>query len=176
MHLNKNNENQTQQNIHCITVKSCFSRMVALENCSYSNTGYVPTRTYTFMTVVLENICTMALQWCHNERDDVSNHHPQDCLLNRLFKAQIKESIKAPRHWPLCGEFTGDRWIPHTKASNAENVSIWWRHHGYGQRRFTISKLLINTIMLDMGYVDGIDKNAEENRKRPKSFKEDDYK
>ena len=21
------------------------------------------------------------------------------------------------------------RWIPHTKASYAENVSIWWRHH-----------------------------------------------
>ena len=26
--------------------------------------------------------------------------------------AQIKENIKAPRHWPLLGEFTGDRWIP----------------------------------------------------------------
>ena len=24
----------------------------------------------------------------------------------------MKEDIKAPRHWPLCGEFTGDRWIP----------------------------------------------------------------
>ena len=23
-----------------------------------------------------------------------------------------------------------DRWIPRTKAINAENVSIWWRHHG----------------------------------------------
>ena len=22
-----------------------------------------------------------------------------------------------------------DRWLPHTKASNAENASIWWRHH-----------------------------------------------
>ena len=29
---------------------------------------------------------------------------------------QIKENIKAPRHWPLCGEFTGDRWIPRTKG------------------------------------------------------------
>ena len=38
------------------------------------------------------------------------------------IRAQIKENIKAPRHWPLCGEFTGT-------ASNAENVSIWWRHH-----------------------------------------------
>ena len=26
-------------------------------------------------------------------------------------------------------EFTDDRRIPHTKASNAANVSIWWRHH-----------------------------------------------
>ena len=26
---------------------------------------------------------------------------------------------------PLCGEFTGHRWIP-LKASNAENVSMWW--------------------------------------------------
>ena len=24
-----------------------------------------------------------------------------------------------------------DRWIPRAKASNAENVSIWWRHHAY---------------------------------------------
>ena len=26
------------------------------------------------------------------------------------------QNIKAPRHKPLCGEFTGDRWIPHTKG------------------------------------------------------------
>ena len=30
-----------------------------------------------------------------------------------------QRNIKAPRHWPLRGEFTG----------NAENFSIWWRHH-----------------------------------------------
>ena len=40
-----------------------------------------------------------------------------------FIQVKIKENIKAPRHWPLCGEFTGDR------ASNAEKVSIWWRHH-----------------------------------------------
>ena len=35
------------------------------------------------------------------------------------------ENIKAPRHWHLwvTGEF------PAQRASNAENVSIWWRHH-----------------------------------------------
>ena len=31
-----------------------------------------------------------------------------------VYSAQIKENIKAARHWPLCGEFTGDRWIPCT--------------------------------------------------------------
>ena len=68
------------------------------------------------------------LQWCYNERNGVLNHRYLDCLLNHLFKCK-KENIKAPRHWPLWGESTGDRWIPLTKASNAENVSIWWRHH-----------------------------------------------
>ena len=32
-----------------------------------------------------------------------------------FIKVQIKENIKAPRHWPLCAEFTGDRWILRTK-------------------------------------------------------------
>ena len=54
------------------------------------------------------------LQWCHNECDGVSNYRPHDCLLKHVFKAKIKANIKAPRYWPLCGEFTGDRWIPHT--------------------------------------------------------------
>ena len=33
-----------------------------------------------------------------------------------VIQAQIKENIKVPRHWPLWGEFTGDRWIPRTKG------------------------------------------------------------
>ena len=53
-----------------------------------------------------------SLWWRHNERHGISNHQP-------FIQAQIIENIKAPRHWPLCGEFT----------SNAEIVSIWWRHH-----------------------------------------------
>ena len=47
-----------------------------------------------------------------------------------FVQAQIKENIKAPRHWPLCGgnsPVTGE--FPAQRASNAENVSIWWRHH-----------------------------------------------
>ena len=59
---------------------------------------------------------SVSLQWRHNGRDGASNHQPHKCLLNRLFKAQIKENIKAPRHWPLWWEFTGDRWIPRTNG------------------------------------------------------------
>ena len=31
-----------------------------------------------------------------------------------FIQAQIKDNIKALRYWPLCGEFTGDQWIPRT--------------------------------------------------------------
>ena len=54
----------------------------------------------------------MSLRWRHNGRDGVSNRQTRDCLLNLFIRAQIKVNIKAPRHWPLCVEFTGDRWIP----------------------------------------------------------------
>ena len=55
---------------------------------------------------------------------------PASSLFTEPFiQAQIKENIKAPRHRPLQGEFNSDRWIPTQIPSNAENVSIWWRHH-----------------------------------------------
>ena len=40
-----------------------------------------------------------------------------------FIHAQIVDNIKAPRHWPLCGEFTGDRWIPRTEDQ--------WRGKGF---------------------------------------------
>ena len=58
---------------------------------------------------------------------------------------QIKENIKAPRHWHLCGEFTGHRWIPRKEASNTENVSISLRHHDPFAHRKTHSPPL-NTV------------------------------
>ena len=30
-------------------------------------------------------------------------------FIKPFVEAQIKENIKAPRHWPLCGEFTSDQ-------------------------------------------------------------------
>ena len=48
-------------------------------------------------------------------------------IVYSTFYSDADKNIKAPRHWPLCGEFTGE--FPAQMASNAENVSIWWRHH-----------------------------------------------
>ena len=40
--------------------------------------------------------------------------HVLKSFIQPFIQALIKENIKAPRHWPLCREFTGDRWIsPH---------------------------------------------------------------
>ena len=70
-----------------------------------------------------------ALQWRHNGRDGVSDHLPQDCLFNHLFRCRWKETSKL-RDTGLCvgnSPVTGE--FPAQKTSNAKNVSIWWCHH-----------------------------------------------
>ena len=55
---------------------------------------------------------------------------PASLLFAQSFvRAQIKENNNDSRHWPQWGVFTSDRWFPSQRASNAEDVSIWWRHH-----------------------------------------------
>ena len=68
------------------------------------------------------------LQWRHNERDG-SNRQPHDCLLNGLFGSRSKKTSNlciaglCEGNSPVTGKF------PTQRASNAENASIWWRHH-----------------------------------------------
>ena len=50
-------------------------------------------------------------------------------VYSTVYSDADQKKIKALRHWPLCGEFTGTGEFPAQMASNAENVSIWWRHH-----------------------------------------------
>ena len=70
-----------------------------------------------------------SLWWRQNGRDSVSNHQPHDCLLNRLFRRRSKKTSKL-RVTGLCvGNSPGTGEFPTQMASNAENVSIWWRHH-----------------------------------------------
>ena len=74
-------------------------------------------------------VCIVSFLWRHNGRDGVSNHQPYDCLLNRLFSPRSKKTSKL-RVTGLCAGnslVTGE--FPAQMTSNAENVSIWWRHH-----------------------------------------------
>ena len=73
----------------------------------------------------------------YNERDGVSNHQPHDYLLNLLFRCRLKKTSKlsftglCAGNSPLTNEF------PAQMASNAENVSIWWRNHVSSIKTFT---------------------------------------
>ena len=50
---------------------------------------------------------TMTSQWARWRLKS-----PASPLFTQPFiRAQIKENIKDPRHWPLWGDFTGNRWI-----------------------------------------------------------------
>ena len=70
-----------------------------------------------------------SLHWRHNGHDSVSNHHPHDCLLNRLFRRRSKK-ISQLRVTGLCVGNSPDTGEFHAQmASNAEYVSIRWRHH-----------------------------------------------
>ena len=67
------------------------------------------------------------LRWRHNWRAGVSNHQPHDCLLNCLFISQKTSKLCVNG---LCvGNSPGTGEFPTQMASDAENVSISWRHH-----------------------------------------------
>ena len=63
--------------------------------------------------LVKGSICfTMTSQWARWRLKSPASR----LFAQRFIQAQIKESIKAPRHWPLWWEFTGDRWISRIKG------------------------------------------------------------
>ena len=91
----------------------------------------------------------VTLQWRCNERDGVSNHRRLKCLLNRLFRRRSKKTSKlrvtglCDGNSPVTGEF------PTQRASNAANVSIWWRHHDTIQPHIA-SQIIVVLIKLDL--------------------------
>ena len=70
-----------------------------------------------------------ALHWRHNERYGVSKHRRVHGLLECWFRRRSQKTSKL-RTTGLCAgksPVTGE--FPAQNASNAENISIWWRHH-----------------------------------------------
>ena len=96
-----------------------------------------------FSTTVKQKMWKVFLKGCNNweylqrhyndvliESDGVSNHKRLEGLLNRLLRRRSKKSSElrvtglCEGNSPVTGEF------PAKRTSNAEKVSIWWRHHG----------------------------------------------
>ena len=81
--------------ICCSSFRSCQSPRIPLDFCKDLKASRVRSRCLWIRDGVMptiRNICT--LRWRHNGHDDVSNHRPRDCLLNRLFKRRSKNGQK----------------------------------------------------------------------------------
>ena len=73
------------------------------------------------------------LEWRHNERHIVSNHIHLDCLPNVFFVFIFRRKSKNTSKLRVTGLCEGNPLVsggfPLQRGSNAEQVSIWWRHH-----------------------------------------------
>ena len=117
----------TSVSIGCTTVCSCAGQR---KHQSFASLAFMRGTTGDrWIPLTKMDDALYTLQWRHNGRDCVSNHQPRDCLLNRLFRRRSKKTPKlrvtglSAGNSPVTGEF------PAQMVSNAENVSIWWRHH-----------------------------------------------
>ena len=90
-----------------------------------------------------------SLQWRHTERDDVSNHQHLDCV--QPFVQHRPKKTSELRVVGLCeGNSLVTGGFPAQRASNAENVSIWWRHH------VVFRKHAPQHLKLENYYMDGV--------------------
>ena len=79
----------------------------------------------------IPNVCfpQVPLQWRHNECDGVSNYQGLDCLFSCLFSRRSKKTSELHVSGLCEGNPSVTGGFPSQRASNAVNVSIWWRHH-----------------------------------------------
>ena len=80
-----------------------------------SSTVIVPLFYKKWFIMTSPGIVTLPFDWslCWMKQQKLSMH--DDVIKWKHF----------PRYWPLCREFTGPRWIPHKKASDAEFWSFF---------------------------------------------------
>ena len=68
--------------------------------------------------------CVIGPMWHYSDvimRAVASQITDESIVCSTVRSGADKKHIKAPRHCSL--------WFPPQRVSNAENVSIWWRHH-----------------------------------------------
>ena len=110
--------------------KYCYWIETVFGNCPHKKYwGTFSRHSATYHVKLCPDWHSISKPWRHNGRDSISNQQPHDCLLNRLFKHRSKKTSKL-RVTGLCvvnSPGTGE--FPAQMASNAENISICWRHH-----------------------------------------------
>ena len=112
---------------------------------AYSTLTFIIILTLSWITLFLILLSTIfessvildTLQWRHNGHYSVSNHQPHHCLLNRSCRRRSKKTPKLHVTGLCAGNSPGTGEFPAQMASNAENVSIWWRHHVLAQWKWT---------------------------------------
>ena len=89
---------------------------ICLFNCGYINMPCPAPALQCTTLCKTEFQFVIALRWRHNDARKRLKSPASRLFTQSFIQMQIKENIKAPRHWPLCGEFTVDRWIPRTNG------------------------------------------------------------
>ena len=106
-----------------------YSSLLPVGNVSSTSISSTPKHIRIYSTFKNYAHGLRSLQSRHNDHDGVSNHRRPDCLLNRLFMWRSKKTSKL-RVTGLCeGNPPDIVGFPSQRASNAENVSIWWRYY-----------------------------------------------
>ena len=83
----------------------------------------------------LENKCESVWWWQISSKILVCLKSQASPLFTQSFiRAQIKENIKADVTGLCAGNSPNTGELPALMASNAESVSIWWRHRGFTSR------------------------------------------
>ena len=122
--------------LHCDQIKSAKPAIESCHDAYFVITGATPrvvpevvmtTTSFRWITKKPDRLPS-SLSSRHNENDGISNHQPQDCLLNCLFRHRSKKTSKLCITGFCVGNTPATVEFPAQRASNAENVSIWWCH------------------------------------------------
>ena len=104
---------------------------------------------FPFTTIILTLWPAMSLQWCHNERDGISNHQPHDCSLNRLFRRRSKKTSKlcvtslCKGNSPVTGEFSSCFSHCWRANSSTQICRVWCRSAHYLLVKFSTQNYYI---------------------------------
>ena len=136
-------QNLNKRDINLIRrIKPCAKCEISVTS-KWENECIIKTNSISHIQYMRKKVCTRFVMFCcvgklsilHTHYDDVrmgaiaSQITSLTIVYSTVYSDADQRNIKDPRHWPLCGEFTGIGEFPTQRASYAENVSIWWRHH-----------------------------------------------